>query len=156
MGKTGLYADVMQRPRLHRSVRYANPITVLFMMTSLNGNIFRVAGPLYGEFTGHKGQWRGDLVFSLIWAWRNGWVNNREAGDLRRHSGHYDVTVMWTTITVSRRVACPCRVAFPANFSAIWKKMHLKMPSAKCRSFCQVFKNVCLVIILAWCKSYRF
>ena len=24
----------------------------------------------------------------------NGWVNNREAGDLRRHRGHYDVNVM--------------------------------------------------------------
>ena len=25
----------------------------LIMMTSLNGNIFRVTGPLCGEFTGH-------------------------------------------------------------------------------------------------------
>ena len=43
----------------------------------------------------HKGQWRGALMFSLICAWINGWVNNREAGDLRRHSAHYDVIVMW-------------------------------------------------------------
>ena len=42
----------------------------------------------------HKDQWRGALMFSLIWAWINGWVNNREAGDLRRHRAHYDVTVM--------------------------------------------------------------
>ena len=35
----------------------------------------------------HKGQWRGALMFSLICAWINGWVNNREAGDLRRHIG---------------------------------------------------------------------
>ena len=33
----------------------------------------------------HKGQWTRALMFSLIWAWINGWVNNREAGDLRRH-----------------------------------------------------------------------
>ena len=39
----------------------------------------------------HKGQWRRALVFSLICVWINGWVNNREAGDLRRHRGHYDV-----------------------------------------------------------------
>ena len=39
----------------------------------------------------HKGQWRGALMFSLICAWINGWVNNREAGDLRRNRGHYDV-----------------------------------------------------------------
>ena len=42
----------------------------------------------------HKGQWRWALVFSLICAWINGWVNNRETGDLRRHRAHYDVTVM--------------------------------------------------------------
>ena len=42
----------------------------------------------------HKGQWRGALIFSLIWAWINEWVNNREAGDLRRHRAHYDVHVM--------------------------------------------------------------
>ena len=44
----------------------------------------------------YKGQWRGALKFSLISAWRNGWVNNREAGDLRRHRAHYVVTVMLT------------------------------------------------------------
>ena len=42
----------------------------------------------------HKGQWCGALVFSLICAWINGWVNNLEAGDLRRNHAHYDVTVM--------------------------------------------------------------
>ena len=42
----------------------------------------------------HKGQWRGALKFSLICAWINGSVNNREVGDLRRHRAHYDVTVM--------------------------------------------------------------
>ena len=69
------------------------------MMTSSNGNIFRVTGPSCGEFTGpgeflHKGQWRGALMFSLICIWINGWVNNHEAGDLRRHRGHFDVNVM--------------------------------------------------------------
>ena len=42
----------------------------------------------------HKGQWRGALVFSLICAWTNRWVNNWDPGDLRRHRAHYDVTVM--------------------------------------------------------------
>ena len=42
----------------------------------------------------HKGQWRGALMFSLICARINDWVNNREAGDLRRHRAHYDVMVM--------------------------------------------------------------
>ena len=47
----------------------------------------------------HKGQWRGALMFSLTSAWINGWVNNREAGDLRRHHGHYDVTLVNRTST---------------------------------------------------------
>ena len=71
------------------------------MMTSSNGIIFRVTGPLWGESwpvdSPHKGQWRGALKFSLIWAWTNGWANNRGAGDLRRHRLHYDVTVMPAT-----------------------------------------------------------
>ena len=54
----------------------------------------------------HEGQCRGALMFSLICAWINGWVNNREAGDLRRYHAHYDVTkvvlndtdTMWNVI----------------------------------------------------------
>ena len=42
----------------------------------------------------HKGQWRGALMFSLICACTNGWVNNGGAGDLRHHRAHYDATVM--------------------------------------------------------------
>ena len=68
----------------------------LYMMTSSNGNIFRVTGPLCGVpvKSPHKGQWRGALMFTWICIWINGWVNNHEAGDLRRHRGHYDVNVM--------------------------------------------------------------
>ena len=48
----------------------------------------------------HKGQWRGALMFSLIYVWINDWVNNRKAGDLRRYCAHYDVIVM----------ICVCRI----------------------------------------------
>ena len=66
------------------------------MVTSSNGNIFRVTDHLCGEFTGpHKGQWRGALMFSLICVWINDWVNNREAGDLRGYRARYDVIVMF-------------------------------------------------------------
>ena len=47
----------------------------------------------------HKGQWRGAVMFSLIRAWSNGWVSNRDAADLRRHRTHYDVTVMEKSCT---------------------------------------------------------
>ena len=54
----------------------------------------------------HKGQWHGVLMFSLIWAWMNGWVNKREAGDLRRHRAHYDATVMKFEEMVSYSASC--------------------------------------------------
>ena len=43
----------------------------------------------------HKVRCRGTLMFSLICAWINGWANNREADDWRRHRAYYEVTVMW-------------------------------------------------------------
>ena len=69
-------------------------------ITSLNGKIFRVTGHLCGQFTGP--QWiprqrHGTLIISFICARINCWVNNREAGDSRRHRTHYDVIVMGTS-----------------------------------------------------------
>ena len=55
----------------------------------------------------HKGQWRGALMYSLICAWINGWVNNREVDVLRRHCTHYDVLVMLVQ-----------------SFSILWKVTH--------------------------------
>ena len=57
--------------------------------------------PVTDEFPAKKGQWRGALTFSLIYAWMNGWVNYRAAGDLRRHRAHYDVTVMYKYLSIS-------------------------------------------------------
>ena len=42
----------------------------------------------------HKDQWRESLMFSLICAWTNSWLNKRDAGVLRRHRAYYDVSVM--------------------------------------------------------------
>ena len=49
----------------------------------------------------HKGQWRGAFMFSLICAWINGWVNNREAVDLRRYRAYFGVTVVCNRSIVS-------------------------------------------------------
>ena len=63
----------------------------IFMMTSSNGNIFRVTGHLCGEFAGprwfpHTKASNVELwCFSLVCARINGWVNTGPAGDLRRH-----------------------------------------------------------------------
>ena len=47
-------------------------------------------------------------MFPLICAWINGWVNNREAGDLRRHLVHYDVIVMIACIVQVRASRFSC------------------------------------------------
>ena len=49
--------------------------------------------PVTHEFPAQRPVTR-TLMFSLICAWINGWVNIDEAGDLRHHRAHYDVTVM--------------------------------------------------------------
>ena len=66
------------------------------------GNIFHVTGPLWGESTGHR--WipsqrpvtrSSDVFFDLQLNKRLS--KNIDAGDLRRHRAHYDVTVMRIT-----------------------------------------------------------
>ena len=72
------------------------------MMTSSNGNVFRVTGCLCGEFTVNYPTKSSDVeLWCFLWAfdvflcaWINGLVTNRDASDLRRHLTHYDVTVM--------------------------------------------------------------
>ena len=48
----------------------------------------------------HKGQWSGTLMFSFICACMSRWVNNREAGVLRRHRAHYDVFIMIISLCI--------------------------------------------------------
>ena len=54
--------------------------------------------PATGEFPSQRPVTQSFDVF-FVHAWINGWVNNREAGDLRRHRAHYDVIVMIVRIT---------------------------------------------------------
>ena len=52
--------------------------------------------PVTGEFPAQRPVTRSfDVFFDL--RLNEGWVNNREADDLRRHRAHYDVTVMQLT-----------------------------------------------------------
>ena len=71
-----------------------------YIMTTSNGNIFLVTGPLCRKFTGHlwipRTKVSGVGLWYFLWSapWINGWVNNHEAGDLKRYHAHYDVIVM--------------------------------------------------------------
>ena len=72
------------------------------MMTSSNGTFSALLAicsgnsPIPGEFPAQRPV-TPSLIFSLICVWVNDWVNNREAGDLRRYRAHYGVTVMKCT-----------------------------------------------------------
>ena len=55
----------------------------------------------------NKCRWFGALNFFLICAWTSGWANNRDAGDLRRHRAHFNVTVMAMMLIQHITKICP-------------------------------------------------
>ena len=67
----------------------------------------------------HKGHWPGALMFSLICAWINGWVNTRQVGDLRRHRAHY--MYILKIFTIQRR-SCSLLWSEHYLFAPAWKK----------------------------------
>ena len=68
------------------------------------------------------------LMFSFICAGINGWVNSREAGDLRRHYSLYDVTVMATAFSEIRLI-CLCILKYVCMYYIyIYMFMCLFMP----------------------------
>ena len=76
------------------------------MKVTSNGNVFRVTGPLWGEppvtdrFPSQRPATRSfDIFFDLRLNKRI--RNNRDAGDLRRHRAHYDVTVTKVQLKVA-------------------------------------------------------
>ena len=70
-------------------------------------------------------------MFSLICAWLNGSVNSGEAGDLRRHRAHYDVTVMmflYHIATVSMYTMSFLFAGGPNLFPIQWLGKDLHVP----------------------------
>ena len=95
MDQIGCYLDTNKKKQMEYTAN---------MMTSSNGNIFRVTGVLCGEFTGHR--WiplikASDANFYVFFDLRlkNARVNTRAAGYLRRYRAHYDDIVMIQTLT---------------------------------------------------------
>ena len=118
------YDYVMQKKTTIAIAKGMQLGAIVYTMTSSNGNIFRVAGHLCGEFTGppvnspHNGQWRRALMYHLICAWINGWVNNSEAGDLRHHHAHYNVIVMGSETQGGAMRRCPSRAIIECRNAA--------------------------------------
>ena len=71
-------------------------LVIRYMMTSSNGTIPALLGICARpQWIPHTKANDAELwCFSLICVWIDGWVNNGQAGDLRRYRAHYDVTVM--------------------------------------------------------------
>ena len=112
----------------------------------------------------HKGQWHR----ALICAWINGWVNNREVGDLRRRRADYDVIVMYYVCCSRSAVSCceACRfypyreglfhssrltpskwmILVNMNKSRKWSHQNLKYNQSK-------NKRVCIFSWLFWTCS---
>ena len=76
--------------------------------------------PVTDEFP-TQSQWRGPLKFSLICVWNNSWVNNGDAGALRRHYAHYDVIVM---DTLFGRITA--HSLYSAWLNEKWRRPHLE------------------------------
>ena len=98
------------------------------MMTSSNGNIFRVTGHLCGEFIGPRWIPRTKAsdaeLWCLICAWINGWVNNGEAGDLRRYRTHDDVIVMVHIVSITK-IAITTLHDFLITEQLRWKSLNI-------------------------------
>ena len=113
-------------------------------MTSSNGNIFRVTGHLCGEFTGprwipHTKASDAELWCFFICVWINDWLNNREAGDMRRHHAHYDSSVMdpFDNISSARRTGPHgCKSRHGVNIPSI----------------CEVGLQIHIIASLSWAK----
>ena len=74
----------------------------LYMMTSSNGNIYHVTGPIT------KASDAEFWMLSLIYAFTNGWANNRDAGDSRQHRTHYDVPFILSFVYTAFRFHMAC------------------------------------------------
>ena len=119
--------------------------------------------PVIGEFPAQS-QWHRALMFSFICAWINGWVNNREAGDLRRHRAHYDVTVMgnglisWKQFP-STTIQMLAKLSFdtvPFMDKKIATNLSTCLTVESYTKFCsdKYIKRICRVISKNYCDKY--
>ena len=76
--------------------------------------------PMTGEFPTQRPVTRS---FDVFFAWINGWVNNREAGDLGHHRAHYDVIVMLKTVYCCLKLLVSFVMEFPFYMAFAFVKL---------------------------------
>ena len=120
----------------------------------------------------HKGQWPEALRFSLICAWLNGWVNNREAGDLRRNRIHYGVTVMlwiclkrypmhlefsWDQLDMFVMKYCEVYQVYfqiiESEYVCIWAASSISLGLVRTTS-CRLYSNISQILLLYKTRGY--
>ena len=119
--------------------------------------------PVTGEFPSQRPVTRSFDDF-FIWTWISGWVNNREAGHLRRHRAHFDVIVMmtWTNGDLSL-MGCCCIYLHAVSWGMlkisflkwVWKLHLWNLPGATHSSIGKglLFTNllfICLTGVFPW------
>ena len=78
-------------PSIYGTQLWSSLCPLMPMMTSSIGNISRVAGLLCREFTGRRWNTLTEASDAELWCFFD---EHRDAGDMRCHHAHYDVTVM--------------------------------------------------------------
>ena len=118
-----------------------------------------IGNPMPGKVW--DGQWRGALMFSLICAWPNDWVSNRDAGDLRRAGCATDVlhstkSINLLYIAIILPMFSSLKVTF---YRANWNKnlLYQKWPTKTIfSSFHAEYKDIFLLCqILGWNVHYK-
>ena len=154
-----------KRPRNSYGHRYANETKSCFFDCDLKKDRDDVIRwkhfPCYWPFvrgnhrspvnSPHKGQWRGALMFSMICISINGWVNNREAGDFRRHHAHYDVTVM--LFQIFRQIFYT-----PTWSDEHWDKYDIYLSAKLCSLSVYILIGISIqdvASMVIWCLRYK-
>ena len=112
------FFDVRLSNRVARDLRHRNVHVALLIL--IGSSASPLQSPVikwkhvsrYWQFVSpvHKGQWHRALMFSLICASINGWVNNPEAGDLGRNRAHYDAIVLEYRPRIAVSLKERCRI----------------------------------------------
>ena len=113
-------------------------MTYVHIMTSSNGNIFRVTGlcagnsPGTSEFPAQRPVTRSFDVFSDLRL--NKWLSKqREAGDLRRYRAHFDVIVMKSSVDISWDAGPQGELTFLFDISQVAHSLfNAKAPQGMC------------------------
>ena len=138
---------------------------LVHMIASSNGNIFRVTGPLCGEFASHrwiplpKASDAGLWCFLWSMPWINGWVNNRDADDLRRHRAHYvcNVMVPLSTLRFHWNIHCGPTLAYHLSviIAKVWVVCYVQVP--KLRICNNLYHLYIPIFYMDWCTiSYYY